>query len=48
MFRALENLETEVDINSARKTVRRIQISAKESLKYYKLKGYEQWFNEGC
>jgi hypothetical protein len=38
-FAALENLDTEVDIKRAWKTVREnIKISAKESLDYYELK----------
>jgi hypothetical protein len=36
---ALENLDTEVDINRAWETIReKIKISAKESLRYYELK----------
>jgi hypothetical protein len=37
-FAALENLDTEVDINRAWETIREnIKISAKESLGYYEL-----------
>jgi hypothetical protein len=39
MFAALENLDTEVDVNKAWETIRgNIKISAKESLGYYELK----------
>jgi hypothetical protein len=39
MFAALEDLDAEVDINSAWETVgENIRISAKESLGYYELK----------
>jgi hypothetical protein len=44
----LENLDTEVDVNKACKTIREnIKISAKESLGYYKLNKHKPWFNEG-
>jgi hypothetical protein len=43
----LENLDTEVDINRAWKTIREnIRISAKESLGYYELKKQKLWFDE--
>jgi uncharacterized protein YaaR (DUF327 family) len=46
---ALENLDTEEDINSAWETIRdNIKISAKESLGYYELKKHKPWFDEGC
>jgi hypothetical protein len=51
MLRAqtLEDLDTEVDINSAWETVREnINISVKKSLGYYELKKHKPWFNEGC
>jgi hypothetical protein len=49
MFVALENLDTEVDVNKALETIReRIKISAKESLGYYELKKQKAWFDEGC
>jgi hypothetical protein len=49
MFAALENLDTEVDINGAWETVREnITISAKESLGYYEPKKHKAWFDEGC
>jgi hypothetical protein len=48
-FAALEDLDAEVEINSAWETIREnIQISAKESLGYFELKKYKQWFGEGC
>jgi hypothetical protein len=48
-FAALEDLDTEVDINSAWKTIREnIKISAKESLGYFELKKHKSWFDEGC
>jgi hypothetical protein len=47
-FAALENLDTEVEINSAWETIREnIQISAQESLGYVKLKKHKAWFDEG-
>jgi hypothetical protein len=40
---------TEVKINSAWETIREnINISAKESLGYFKLKKHKPWFDEGC
>jgi hypothetical protein len=48
-FTALENLDTEVDINKAWETIREnIKISVKESLGYYELKKHKPWFEEGC
>jgi dynactin complex subunit len=46
---ALEDLDTEVEINTIWETIREnIKISAKESIDYYELKQYKQWFVEGC
>jgi hypothetical protein len=46
---ALENIDTEVDINRTGETIREnIKISAKESQGYYELKKHKPWFNEGC
>jgi hypothetical protein len=48
-FAALENLDTEVDINRAWETIREnIIVSAKESLGYHELKKHKPWFDEGC
>ncbi|PNF26444.1 hypothetical protein B7P43_G16449, partial [Cryptotermes secundus] len=48
-FAAMENLETEVDVNKAWETVREnIKMSAKESLCYYEPKKHKPWFDEGC
>jgi hypothetical protein len=48
-FAALEELDTEVDINRAWETIREnITILAKESLGYYGLKKHKPWFDEGC
>jgi hypothetical protein len=44
-FPALEDLDAEVQINSARET---IKISAKESLDYIELKKHKPWLDEGC
>jgi hypothetical protein len=45
----LENLDAEVDINTAWETIGdNIKISARESQRYYKLKKHKPWFNEGC
>jgi hypothetical protein len=47
-FAALEDLDTEVEINTAWETIREnINISAKESQGYYELK-HKPWFDEGC
>jgi hypothetical protein len=49
MFAALENLDADVDINRAWKTIREnIKISAEERLSYYELKKRKPWFGEGC
>jgi hypothetical protein len=49
MFAALEDLDTEMEINSAWETIREnIKISAKESLDFYHLKKRESWFEEEC
>jgi hypothetical protein len=46
-FTALENLDTEVNINSAWETIREnIKILAKESLCYHELKKHKRWFDE--
>jgi hypothetical protein len=48
-FAAVENLDTEVDINRALETIREnIKISAKESLGYLELKKHKPWFDERC
>jgi hypothetical protein len=48
-FAALEDLDTEVEINSAWETIREnIKISAKESLGYFEFKKPKPWFDEGC
>jgi 50S ribosomal subunit-associated GTPase HflX len=48
-FAALEDLDAEVEINSAWETIREnIKISAKESLGYYELRKHKPWFDEGC
>jgi hypothetical protein len=48
-FAALEDLDTEVEINSAWEMIRQnIQISAKESLGYCELKKHKPLFVEGC
>jgi hypothetical protein len=48
-FGALEDLDTEVEINSAWETIREnINISARESLGYFELKKHKPWFDEGC
>jgi hypothetical protein len=48
-FAALEDLDTEVEINSAWETIREnIKISAKESLDYFEFKNHKPWFDEGC
>jgi hypothetical protein len=46
---ALEDLDAEVEINSAWEMIRvNINISAKESLDYFELKKHKTWFDEGC
>jgi hypothetical protein len=48
-FVALEDLDAEVEINSAWETFpENIKISAKESLDYYELRKHKPWFDEGC
>jgi hypothetical protein len=48
-FAALEDLDAEVEINSAWETIREnIKISAKESLGYFELKKHKLWFDKGC
>jgi hypothetical protein len=48
-FAALENLDTEVDINRAWEIIgENIKISAKDSLGYYELQKHKPWFDEGC
>jgi hypothetical protein len=45
----LEDLDAEVEINSAWETIREnIKISAKESVGYFDLKKHKPWFDEGC
>jgi hypothetical protein len=47
-FAALEDLDAEVEINSAWETIsENIEISAKESLGYFELKKHKPWFDEG-
>jgi hypothetical protein len=47
-FVALENLDTEGDVNKAWETIREnIKIFAKESIGYYELKKNKSWFDEG-
>jgi hypothetical protein len=49
MSAALEDLDAEVDISSAWKTVKQnFKMSAKEILGYYELKQHKPWFDEGC
>jgi hypothetical protein len=46
-FAALENLDNEVDIDRAWEyTGENINISAKESLRYYELKKHKPWINK--
>jgi hypothetical protein len=48
-FVALEDLEAEVEINSAWEMIREnINISAKECVGYCELKKYKPWFDEAC
>jgi hypothetical protein len=48
-FAALEDLDTELKINSAWETIKEnIKMSAKESLGYFELKKHKPWCNEGC
>jgi hypothetical protein len=46
-FVALEDLDTELEINSASKTIREnIKISDKETLGYFELRKHKPWINE--
>jgi hypothetical protein len=46
---ALEDLDAEVEINSAWEIIREIiKMTAKESLGYFELKKHKPWFDEGC
>jgi hypothetical protein len=46
-FAALEDLDAEVEINSAWEMIgENITISAKESLSYFELKKHKPWFDE--
>jgi hypothetical protein len=48
-FAALEDLDTEVEINIVWETSREnIKISPKESLGCYELRKHKPWFDEGC
>jgi hypothetical protein len=48
-FAASEDLDAELEINSAWETIREnIKISAKESLGYNELKKHKPWFDETC
>jgi hypothetical protein len=48
-FAVLEDLDAEVEINSAWEMVREnITISAKKSLDYFEFKKHKPWFDEGC
>jgi hypothetical protein len=48
-FAALEDLDAEVEINSAWGMIREnIKISVKERLGYFELKKHTPWFNKGC
>jgi hypothetical protein len=48
-FAALEELDAEVEINSAWETIREnIKISAKDSLDYFELKKHKSWFDGEC
>jgi hypothetical protein len=46
---ALEDLDTELEINSALETIRdNLNISAEVSLGYFELKNHKPWFDKGC
>jgi hypothetical protein len=46
---ALEDLDTQVDINSDWNVIREsIKISAEKNLSYYELKKHKPWFDEEC
>jgi hypothetical protein len=48
-FAALEDLDTEMEINSAWETIREnIKISAKESIGYFEFKEHKLWLDERC
>jgi hypothetical protein len=48
-FAVLEDLDAEVEINSAWETIREnVIISGEESLGYLELKKHKPWFDEGC
>jgi hypothetical protein len=48
-FAALEDLDAEVEINSAWETIREnINISAKQSIGYFELKKHKPWLSERC
>jgi hypothetical protein len=48
-FAALEELDTEVEINSAWEMIREnINISAKQSRGYFEFKKHKPWFDKGC
>ncbi|PNF33516.1 hypothetical protein B7P43_G18394, partial [Cryptotermes secundus] len=48
-FAALENLDTEFEVNNDWETMREnIKMSAKEILGYYEPKKHKPWFDEGC
>jgi hypothetical protein len=48
-FAALENLDTEGDVNKACETIKEnIKFSIEESLRYYEPKKNKLWFHEGC
>jgi hypothetical protein len=48
-FASLEDLDTEVEINSASEMIpENRNISAKESLGYYELRKHKTWFDEEC
>jgi hypothetical protein len=48
-FAALEDLDAEVEINSAWETIREnIKMSAKERVGYFELKNHKTWFDKGC
>jgi hypothetical protein len=48
-FAALEDLELEMEINSASEMIREnIKISTKGSLSYFELKKHKPLFNKGC
>jgi hypothetical protein len=48
-FAALEDLDADVEINSAWEMIREnINISAKETLSYFEMKKHKPWFGKGC